>query len=752
MEDRKIRRAGEASEWTGARALSSLTLFLFFCPPFFCHIFPDNICAAESPVLSVGHVDIGFAGKYKSGFWAPVAVTLHVGPSQSSGELQLIAPDGDNVPVVFFSSQSSSRVLVTGLGKGSDYRVFRSYVKVGPQKSRLSARLVDPTSGRILWQSRLPDSLPAPLSATTPLVVTLGSSVGVEDALKFTRRSEADALVAAEVKTAAELPEFWWGYEGVETIFLPTGSAGILSQLSPAQTAAILQWVREGGRLVISGGPQTVQLLAGDSPWKELIPGQLVEVAPMRDAATLESLTGEAFPFTDDASRPLVARLSGVRGRIELSEGPRAANVPLVIRASHGFGEITFVAFDLDGERFAKWAGRPRFVAGLLHESKTTHKELPGGAAGARLGYTDLTGQLRAALDQFPGVQAISFTTVAILMISYIVLIGPVDFLILPRLGVSRSLTWISFPLVAVLFCGIAWCSARWSHGSRLLVNQAEIIDIDAERGHVRGTAWLHVYSPETKTYDIAVHPATEALTNPTATAGYVTWQGLPGSGLGGLDAQQVASSTVDPYAIEFPAAVPGLRSLPIQVGSSKSLAARWWQNVSLPAASRLTLTEHGVPAGEIVNPLEVELQECIFTFHIWMYRLKKLGPGERFNLSDARPLYLESRLQQHKGNDFKDAATPWPRDSSDVPAILQMLMYHEAAKGQTYTGLTHRYQPHLDLSRQSSGGRGLLVGRVEKPAAEVQIDGAVLATDKIQSWTYYRIVIPVGERAASAP
>ncbi|MBC7851950.1 MAG: hypothetical protein IAF94_00795, partial [Pirellulaceae bacterium] len=103
--------------------------------------------ADESPVESLSHVDIGFGGKYKSGFWAPVAVTLLVGSEQSSGELQLIAPDGDNVPVVFFSSQGGSRVLVTGLGKGSDYRVFRSYVKVGPQNSRLSARLVDPTSG-----------------------------------------------------------------------------------------------------------------------------------------------------------------------------------------------------------------------------------------------------------------------------------------------------------------------------------------------------------------------------------------------------------------------------------------------------------------------------------------------------------------------------------------------------------------------------------------------------------------------------
>lgn len=727
--------------------LCLLALVLLFSPPLFRHL-----GAADSSLVSIKHVEIGFGGVYRSGFWTPVTLTLVAKDSPVSGELQLIAPDGDNVPVVFFAAsdgRASSRNIQLEAGKTV---TLRSYVKVGPQKSRLSIRLIDPATGKILWQFRLPDSLPAPLSATTPLVVTLGSSVGVEDALKFTRRSEADALVAAEVKSADHLPDHWWGYEGVETIFLPTGSAGVLRQLTPAQTRALLQWIREGGHLVISAGPQTDQLLAGNSPWKELVPGQLVEVVPMRDAATLESLTGETLPFTDDASRPPVARLTGVHGKIELAEGPRAANVPLVIRAPHGFGEVTFVAFDLDGERFAKWAGRPRFVAGLLHESKTAHKELPGGAAGARLGYTDLTGQLRAALDQFPGVQVINFTTVAILMISYIVLIGPVDFLILQRLGVSRSITWITFPLVALLFCAIAWYSALWSHGSRLLVNQAEIVDIDAERGHLRGTSWLHVYSPETRMYDMALHPAPATAAKPRTTAGYITWQGLPGGGLGGLDAQQVAPSVVDPYDIEFPSATPALQSLPIQVGSSKSLAARWWQEVSLPTASQLTLTEHGVPTGDIVNPLDVELQECIFTFNIWMYRLKELGPGERFSLSDARPLYLESRLQQHKGSDFKDAATPWLRDSSDVPAILQMLMYHEAAKGQTYTGLTHRYQPNLDFSSQMTKGRGLLVGRVAKPAAKVLVAGSPLPKGQVQSWTYYRIVIPVGERGASAP
>ncbi|MCE9524704.1 MAG: hypothetical protein K8R36_01460 [Planctomycetales bacterium] len=674
-------------------------------------------------------------------------MTLAANSSPVGGELQLIASDGENVPVVFFAADagpSSSRIQ---LEPGKEVTVS-SYLKAGPQKSRFSARLIEPATGKIFWQASLPSSLPAPLSSTTPLVITLGASVGVEDALRFTRRNEADALVAAEVKSATELPDQWWGYEGIETIFLPTGSAGILRQLTAPQRIAITQWVREGGRLVVSSGSEAKQLLADDSSWKELIPGQLVEVGPMRDAATLETLTGEAFPFTDDASRPPVARLTAVRGKVELAEGPRAANVPLVIRTPFGLGEVTFVAFDLDGERFAKWPGRPRFVSTLLRASRT--QEQPGGQAGVRLGYTDLTGQLRGAMDQFPGVQVINFTTVALLIVAYIVLIGPVDYFLLQRLGVSRTLTWITFPLIALLFCGIAWYSANWSHGSRLRLNQAEIIDVDGQ--HVRGTAWLHLYSPATKNYDVELHPDFPTEIKTGATASYMTWQGLPGSGLGGLDAQQVSRNAADPYAIEYPSPAAGLRSLPIQVGSSKSLAARWWQEIPPPAASKLALNEHGVPTGDLVNPLDVELQDCIFTFNIWMYRLKKLGPGERFSLSDARPLYLESRLQQHKANDFKDSATPWIRDSADVPAILQMLMYHEAAQGQAYTGLTHRYQTHLDLSSQLTRGRGLLVGRAEKSAARVQIDGATLPAVQFQSWTFYRIVLPVASKTTVAP
>jgi hypothetical protein len=278
------------------RFLRHISLLLGFL--LFCQLFSGGVFAADSTLLTIKQAEIGFGGSYRSGFWAPISLTLVAPSNPARGEVQLIAPDGDNVPVVFFAADkagsSPSRIQ---LQPGQEVTVH-SYLKVGPQKGRISARLIDPESGKVLWQARLPSNLPAPLSSTTPLVVTLGSSVGVEDALKFTRRNVTDALVAAEVKSAAGLPEYWWGYEGVETVFLPTGSAGILQQFKPPQVTALLQWVREGGRLVISSGSQTQQLLADDSPWKELVPGKLVEVGPMRDSVTLESLTGEAFPFT----------------------------------------------------------------------------------------------------------------------------------------------------------------------------------------------------------------------------------------------------------------------------------------------------------------------------------------------------------------------------------------------------------------------------------------------------------------------
>ena len=77
-----------------------------------------------------------------------------------------------------------------------------------------------------------------------------------------------------------------------------------------------------------------------------------------------------------------------------------------------------------------------------------------------------------------------------------------------------------------------------------------------------------------------------------------------------------------------------------------------------------------------------------------------------------------------------------------DVPRIVQMLMFHDAAGGSHYTQLTHRYQSRLDLSDHLNLQRALLVGRVSAGASTLMLGSEVINPD--QQWVYYRIVFPV--------
>jgi hypothetical protein len=79
------------------------------------------------------------------------------------------------------------------------------------------------------------------------------------------------------------------------------------------------------------------------------------------------------------------------------------------------------------------------------------------------------------------------------------------------------------------------------------------------------------------------------------------------------------------------------------------------------------------------------------------------------------------------------------------VNRIAQMLMFHQAAGGRRYTGLSHRYQASLDLSESLKLGRAVLAGKVAEPAAELVAGDQPLAQAENQtSSAWCRIVFPV--------
>ena len=55
------------------------------------------------------------------------------------------------------------------------------------------------------------------------------------------------------------------------------------------------------------------------------------------------------------------------------------------------------------------------------------------------------------------------------------------------------------------------------AHGSRVRLNQVEIVDIDLAKRIARGTVWSHVYSPATAHYDATLQIAPPAGVDGTA-------------------------------------------------------------------------------------------------------------------------------------------------------------------------------------------------------------------------------------------
>src|SRR5207302_2993794 len=136
--------------------------------------------------------------------------------------------------------------------------------------------------------------------------------------------------------------------------------------------------------------------------------------------------------------------------------------------ATAGLGEIVFIGLDLDHPALEKWKGRPRLVAALVDRDRSQRERIEHEARGSvtHLGYEDLVGQLGAALDQFPGVTLVNFTTVSVITLAYLLLVAPGDFFLLSQLGWPRHRTWITFPLAALGVIAFACFFGREMHGS----------------------------------------------------------------------------------------------------------------------------------------------------------------------------------------------------------------------------------------------------------------------------------------------
>lgn len=710
----------------------------------------------ERPQIAALRVGFGQEQRYKVGVWTPATVTLRGGASPQSGTLELTVQDADQQAVRHRQS--------VNVPAGSDLDID-FLVRFGVLDCEATVIFISDEGERVqrafsVAGADSAERLSPPLKSSQELIVSIGPSVGLSDVRRMNKLPNEGKIELAAVdspEALARLPENWLGYEGVDILVLSTGDdpqskQPLFSKLTALQAAAIVDWVHNGGRLVIFAGANCEAFLAEGNPLAAIAPARFAELTTLPRVDRIEEYVedpGKKLSLPQDQVPRVTATDEDL---IEVRQG----NVPIVIRAPLGFGEIVLVAMDAHLPPLANWPSRGRFMNRVLGKPAGGSDAAEAQESSQRLnttGVSDLAGQLRSALDQYEGVTLVPFLVVAALAFGYVLLIGPLDFLLVRRVFRRAELTWVTFPLM-VLAVGLgAYFLTSYLKGNQLRVNQVELVDVDLPSGRVRLTSWFSVFSPQSRRFDVALRPELPSELQTAATAPpVVAWLGAPGDAVGGMDRDGAQGAAQDEYQTD--AASGGLRSVPIPVWSSKTFVARWSAALASPAAAGLHVEVeiYGLNNTRltITNQLPFDLRDCFISWEERALRVERLVAGERRVIdfaSEAKGLGDELVKRRYVLEDDKGRTRlekeEYDAAGFDVPGILRRMMFYAAAEGFRNTGLHHRHQAFTDVSRHIKQlRRGVVMGFADQPASQLTLgEDIALPSDDIRRWTCYRFV-----------
>ncbi len=254
--------------------------------------------------------------------------------------------------------------------------------------------------------------------------------------------------------------------------------------LSKRQIAALRGWLALGGRLIIVGGTAGPGVLSGFPdeilPYR---PSNTIDVAP----ESLTSLLGR-IPATTTATD--VPALAGelTRGRILVSSGDRV----VAADATYGSGAVTVIGIDP--------------TVGWIAESKATTAMwrglIPPRASG--LVGTGDDSQIVGAVSELPVLALPPIGGLLILLLGYILLIGPINYIVLRRLD-RREWAWITMPVLIAIFAVGAYGFGNALRGSSVIVNEVAIVRGAPDASEGSAQVYLGVFSPTRGTYQLAL-------------------------------------------------------------------------------------------------------------------------------------------------------------------------------------------------------------------------------------------------------
>jgi len=416
----------------------ALTLLVMLMMSF---LLPSTQAQAAAPLEVKATAGISGKAKYQS--VVPLQVTVKNNGADFSGDMAINSSNSYEaasalvVPIdIAAGEEKTFTFYLDGLADNgySDADLFAFYegnIEKGKKiaykgTKRLQSNFLDPTSTFVYTLTDKSDRLSALLRLSSFVPQNNVEIFNINQLKDYTFPEDEQGLAMANVIVVDEVA---------------------IADLAQKQQEALLKWVQDGGTLLL-GATDQVDATAG--VFKDYLPMSLSQETTSISAETLTKLSGGGI-FTQPISIHTATNLEG--SLPVLTEN----NVVLASKKKIGGGEIIQTAFSLGDQPLASMDGYAALLAKMIDiQSISQHGMMNQGQSPL----DQISYELRSINELFPSFE-VSVSYMLIVIILYIIIIGPVLYFVLKKVDKREHAWWIIPVFSIVLSIGLFIVGAK---------------------------------------------------------------------------------------------------------------------------------------------------------------------------------------------------------------------------------------------------------------------------------------------------
>lgn len=643
-----------------------------------------HISALTSPTMQV---NAGFETRYRDGNWVPVQVALRNDGPDFSGTLSINAAayNGPYIGSGNLNTPSHYQMPIT-LANGAQKQVT-IYIPIYFDVQSIIVRLLD-SSGKVLITQ---DGVLNPLNVGDTLIGVLSDQSSGFGSLNAVSLPTQGSSVIVEFLKANTMPTMALALKNFTVLILDNFTT---SSLSPAQLTALQSWVNQGGTLIEVGGPEWHRTLSALPP--ALLPVAVNGTTTIAAGSPLLPLgsptsghLGSNSPMyrgsvPDNVQSPVIASTATLQSDPNRSEVVlTAGTIPLITQTRQGQGIICYLAFDPTLEPIIGWPGATTLWRSVLFRSLgdqllSNANFYPGpgyfNGSSRSLLASRMNGLLQALLpNTIP-----SPWTLAILLIGYILVLGPIRFFLLRRFK-RRDWSWRIVLSSIIIFSALTYTLAIEEKGTSIVSNSVSIAQLNLDGSPAHVTTYLGVFAPNQG--DLQVYVPGSGLVQPAPNAVY---------SYGPSDSGNQSPTTVTSIPNGTNVALQG-----VEFGTLHSILSEQDQPVQQGLVSHLTIT-NGSLVGTVTNALSYPLSDAYLLMPDNVLKVGQLAAGQTKqirlplnNTSSNTGLTLADLIVQNSGVAYPTSVYPIDPGSRPLSEAQRHLLILLALDGRGYYGFS---------------------------------------------------------------